>query len=52
MNETTPQAKDQLPADMTTLHRQLEEMATRGKARNSTDQRQTSQGPVLVIRGK
>ena len=51
MSETKPQAKDRLPANMTALHRQLEEMAARTKAK-PTDRRQEVQGPVLVIRGK
>ena len=50
MNAATPQPK-QLPANMTALQRQLEEMAARTKA-SSTDQRRPVQGPVLVIRGK
>ena len=53
MRETTPRAKDQLPANMTALNRQLEELAARTKAcRSVTERRKEIQGPVLVIRGK
>jgi hypothetical protein len=53
MTETKPQVKNQLPANVTALHRQLEEMAARTKgSRSTTDRRQEVQGPVLVIRGK
>jgi hypothetical protein len=53
MNETTPRVKVQLPANMTALHRQLEEMAARSKRPTSAPNSQKNlQGPVLIIRGK
>ena len=51
MSETTPQAKDRLPANVMALQRQLEEMASRTKAKPAEERREV-QGPVLVIRGK
>jgi hypothetical protein len=54
MSETSAQPKQQLPANVTTLQRQLEEMAARTKPRSDStaDRRKDIQGPVLVIRGK
>lgn len=51
MSEMTPQPKDRLAANVAALHRQLEELAARTKAK-PTDRRQEIQGSVLVIRGK
>ena len=53
MSETTPRGQEQLPANVTTLRRQLVEMAARTKASNSTaDRRKGDQGPAAAIRGK
>ena len=53
MTETKPQVKNQLPANVTALHRQLEEMAAKAKAaKPAVDRPKGVQGPVLVIRGK
>jgi hypothetical protein len=52
MSETTPQAKDQLPANMTALHRQLEEMAARTNSAKHDEGQQVQAGePNLVIGG-
>ena len=52
MSETTHQAKDQLPADIRVLHRQLEELSALVKPGNPTDQRRAVRGLVMEIRGK
>jgi hypothetical protein len=47
------QAKEQRPANLTALHRQLEEMAAKRRAAESAlDRPKGVQGPALVIRGK
>jgi len=47
-------SKEERPANLTALHRQLEELAARAKPKSpsAADRRKDFQGPVLVIRGK
>jgi hypothetical protein len=52
MNQTSPTKVDQRVANLKALHQQLEEMAARTKGAACRDERESPQGPVLVIRGK
>ena len=54
MSDAAPPATEQPLADLVTLHKQLEELATRTKRPSSAERerRQQVEGPVLIIRGK
>ena len=54
MSETTPRAKERLPANMTALRRQLVEMAAKAKPAAPTAKEKPAmlQKPVLVVKGK
>jgi len=54
MNESAPQVKQQIIANLQALHRQMEEMAVRIKRPDRTERKEHREitGPVLVIRGK
>jgi hypothetical protein len=54
MNRTATQLIEQRPANLTILHRQFQEMATRHKPSNQPprERKEDLRDPVLVIRGK
>jgi hypothetical protein len=54
MSDTSGNAQEERPANLTALHRQLEELAaeTKPSTRSTADRRKDIQGPILVIRGK
>lgn len=54
MSDTCAKPSDQRTADLTALHRQLQEMKAMrtGSGRDSRQQPDQAHGPVLIIRGK
>jgi hypothetical protein len=54
MSDTPGKVQEERPANLTALHRQLDELAARTEPSSPSvaDRRKDIQGPVLVIRGK
>jgi hypothetical protein len=54
MHETATQIKDQSQANLIALHRQLQDMASKGKwsNQNSRNSPRPMQASTLVVRGK
>jgi hypothetical protein len=54
MSDTPGKVQEERPANLTALHRQLEELAARTKPSSplTADRWKDIQGPVLVVRGK
>ena len=55
MIDIAPQAKEQHPANLKALHKQLEELAAKGLKQSTNNERPQTHAvrvPVLVIRGK
>ena len=54
MNESAPQIKQQVFANLQALQKEMEEMAVKSKQTDRTERKELQEirGPVMVIRGK